>query len=174
MGHLPRRSYPIHVPPCASQCSSLVDGANLVPQSPRRGVRGTISYVLTFNLQGPITPGADEAKDSVTASNWSCSRYISSQGVQSAHAEVAPSKQQASRPSTRVMLPEQAAIYTSPTSCQTHIHRGRSGKGTAWDTSTAGDNARASNHAASIPWRSPSSPLRPPSGQAAFYRSDEP
>ena len=33
----------------------LVDGANLVPQSPRRGVRGTIYNVLTFNLQGPIT-----------------------------------------------------------------------------------------------------------------------
>ena len=32
----------------------LVDGANLVPQSPRRGVRGTIYNVLTFNLQGPI------------------------------------------------------------------------------------------------------------------------
>ena len=44
-----------------AQCSSfptsfeVVDGANLVPQSPRRGVRGTIYNVLTFNLQGPIT-----------------------------------------------------------------------------------------------------------------------
>ena len=39
----------------ASSIGLLVDGANLVPQSPRRGVRGTIYNVLTFNLQGPIT-----------------------------------------------------------------------------------------------------------------------
>ena len=45
LGHLPRRSYPIHA-------SGFVDGANLVPQSPRRGVRGTIfKVVLRPNLQ---------------------------------------------------------------------------------------------------------------------------
>ena len=54
LGHLPRRSYRFRRLKHLGSVGLLVDGANLVPQSPRRGVRGTIYNVLTFNLQGPI------------------------------------------------------------------------------------------------------------------------
>ena len=53
LGHLPRRSYRFRRLKHLGSVGLLVDGANLVPQSPRRGVRGTIRDVVVHEQDEP-------------------------------------------------------------------------------------------------------------------------